>query len=38
VKKGESKQGARYIPIMIAISFGVFFSIRSIIGGILTGL
>jgi len=38
VKQGDSKQGARYIPIMIAISFGVFFFVRSMIGGILTGL
>ncbi len=38
VKKGDSKQGARYIPILLIISFSVFFFVRSMVGGILTGL
>lgn len=38
VKRGESKQGARFIPILLVISFSVFFFVRNFIGGILTGL
>lgn len=38
VKKGDSKQGAKYIPILLMVSISVFFFVRSVVGGILTGL
>ncbi len=38
VKKGESKQGVKYIPVLMLISTAVFFLVRSMVGGIMSGL
>lgn len=38
VKKGDSKHGAKYIPILMLVSISMFFFVRSVVGGILTGL
>ncbi len=38
VNKGESKQGAKYIPVLLFVSVSVFFLVRSVVSGIMAGL
>jgi len=38
VNKGEEKQGLKYLPIILALSLGVFFAIRFFLSSFLSGL
>lgn len=38
VKEGDSKHGAKFIPILLAISIAIFLFVRSVISNLLTGL
>jgi len=37
VSKGDEKEGLRYLPIMIILSLAIFFILRSLLGGVMSG-
>lgn len=38
VSKGEEKEGLRYLPIMLALSLGIFFALSRILSGVMASL
>ncbi len=38
ITRGKEKYGVRYIPLLLALSLGVFFIIRLVIGNVFSGL
>lgn len=37
VSKGDEKEGLRYLPIMLILSLAIFFILRSLLGGVMSG-